>query len=310
VTLLYFYLTNQTYSFLGEPSCAVRFRPSWRAHGLAVAVMLIAVLVGNTPAAQPAAGRVMLAAVSDRNNRATVDVGPDDFVIAEGNDEREVLAVRVADYPIAVLIDNSSGAASIITEMRRAAARFVTRIGQRPVVIGTLADPVDILAGFDDDRQVVLDRIEQLAASSSDRLAPLAAVTKAAEMISAFETPFSVVVVLSARPVDATEPTPSERLTPILESGAAVHVIALRTAVNAGQPTPPDLLRQLADQSRGQYVTIYTPASLSIALDSLADRLATEIMIDYMVPPQTTPRDVRIGIRIPGARVRGLGVSK
>jgi hypothetical protein len=261
--------------------------------------------------AQPAAGRVMLAAVSDRNNRPTVDVGPDDFVVAEGNDEREVLAVRVADYPVVVLIDNGAESAPLIAEMKHAAARFVTRIGQRPVGIGTLAEPVRIVADFDADRPLVLEQIDQIASSSSDRLAPLAAVTRAAEMISEFDTPFSVVVVISARPVDATEPTPSERLTPILDSGAAVHVIALRSngaALDPGQP--PDLLRQVADQTRGQYVTIYTAASLTIALDSLADRLATEIMIDYLVPPDTAPRDARIGIRIPGARVRGLGVSK
>lgn len=285
-------------------------RPS-RGPAIAAAVLfMLSGLTASAAAAQPAAGRVMLATVSDRNNRPTVDVGPDDFVVAEGNDDREVLAVRVADYPVAVLVDNSDATAAIIADIRRAAGRFVTRIGQRPVVIGTLAEPVEIVATFDDDRQRVLDEIDRIQPSTA-RLAPLAAVTKAAEMISEFETPFSVVVVISARPVDATEPTPSERLAPILDSGAAVHVIALRAATSSTGDLPPiDLLRQLADQTRGQYITIYTPASFSIALDSLADRLATEVMIDYLVPADTTPHDVRIGIRIPGARVRGLGVSK
>jgi hypothetical protein len=271
------------------------------------------VLLSAAPAmAQQAAGRVLLATASDRNNRPTVDVGPDDFVVAEGNDEREVLAVRVADYPVAVLIDNGGGTAPIIADLKRAAGRFITRIGQRPVIVGTLADPGEIVTNFDDERQRVLDRIGRLAASSSERLAPLSAITRAAEMISASEAPFSVVVVISARSVDATEPTPSDRLTPIIDSGAAVHVIALRTAVSStgDRNPPPDLLRQLAEQTRGQYVTIYTPTSFPIALDSLADRLATEVMIDYLVPPDTEPRDVRIGIRIPGAKVRGLGVSK
>jgi hypothetical protein len=276
-----------------------------------IVLMLNAVSAASARGAQPAAGRVLLATVSDRNNRPTVDVGPDDFVVAEGNDDREILAVRVADYPIAVLIDNSGGSAPVLAEMRRAAARFVTRIGLRPVVVGTLADPVEVVATFDDERQHVLDAIAHIAASSSERVAVLAAVTRTAEMISAFETPFSVVVVISARAVDAAESTPADRLTPILESGAAVHVVALRAATGeTGNPTPADLLRQLADQTRGQYITIYTPASLSIALDSLADRLATEIMIDYLVPADTAPRDVRVGIRIVGARVRGLGVSK
>jgi hypothetical protein len=279
---------------------------------LSIVVGMLIAVSAPSAAAQQAAGRVLLATVSDRSNRPTVDVGPDDFVVAEGNDERDVLAVRVADYPVAVLIDNAVETAPIIAEMREAAGRFVTRIGQRPVVIGTLAEPVQIVANFDDDRSYVLDQIERLAPSASDRLAPLAAVTRAAELISAFEAPFAVVVVISARPVDAADPTPADRLTPILDSGAAVHVIALRAATSAAaeRTTPSDLLRQVADQTRGQYVTIYTPASFPIALDRLADRLATEIMIDYLVPPDTEPRDVRIGIRVPGATVRGLGVSK
>jgi hypothetical protein len=295
-----------------EPLGIRRFCPRWRPGVRAIVLMLFVPSAGFAAAAQQAAGRVMLASVSDRNNRPTVDVGPDDFVVAEGNDEREILAVRVADYPIAVLIDNGARTAPIIAELRRAAGRFVTRIGQRPVVIGTLAEPVQIVANFADSRQHVLDQIEHISPSSSDRLAPLAAVTKAAEMISEFDTPFAVVVVISARPIDATEATPSDRLSPILDSGASVHVIALRTTTSSttDPAAPPDLLRQLADQTLGQYVTIYTPASFPIALDSLADRLATEIMIDYLVPPDSMPRDVRIGIRIPGAKVRGLGVSK
>jgi hypothetical protein len=284
----------------------------WPRHLLVALLLLITHPGAFAAAAQQAAGRVMLAAVFDRNGRPTVDVGPDDFVVAEGNDEREVLAVRVADYPVAVLIDNGEESAYLIAEIRRAAARFVTRIGQRPVAIGTLADPVRIVANFADDRQHVLDQIERVSPSVSERLAPLAAVTRVAEMLSGFATPFSVVVVISARPIDAAEPTPSDRLAPILESGAAVHVIALRPATTAPTDLTPasDLLRQLADQTRGQYVTIYTPASFPIALDTLADRLAAEMMIDYMVPADTAPRDVRIGIRVPGARVRGLGVSK
>jgi hypothetical protein len=279
--------------------------------GSVLAVALATSFVATPANTQQAAGRVLLAAVVDRSNRPTVDVGPDDFVVAEGNDEREILAVRVADYPVAVLIDNGAETAPINAEIRRAAARFVSRIGQRPVVVETLAEPVQIVATFEDDRQRVLDQIEGVLPSSSERLAPLAAVTRAAELISDFAAPFSVVVVISARTVDATEPTPSDRLAPILESGAAVHVIALRTvATTTGEPPSTDLLRQLADQTRGRYVTVYTPASLPIALDNLADRLATEIMIDYLVPIDSTPRDVRVGIRIPGARVTGLGVSK
>lgn len=256
-----------------------------------------------------AAGRVMLATVLDRNGRSTVDVGADDFVIEEGHDEREILAVRVADYPVAVLLDNGSDSATNLATMKEAAARFIARIGQRPVAVGTLADPAEIVAAFDDERERVLDRLASITSAPSRALTPLAAVTKVAAMIKDTETPFSAVVVIAARAVDPSEQTAAERFAPILESGAAVHVVALR--VPAGDlDAGPDLLKDLAVQSKGQHVPIYTPASYAIALDRLAERLSSEILIDYLVPVDSTPREVRVGVKIPGARVTALGVSK
>ena len=40
----------------------------------------------------------------------------------------------------------------------------------------------------------------------------------------------------------------------------------------------------------------------------LADRLAIELMIQYLVPAGPKVGDVRVGVRMPGARVVGLGV--
>jgi hypothetical protein len=44
------------------------------------------------------------------------------------------------------------------------------------------------------------------------------------------------------------------------------------------------------------------------ALDRLADRLAIEMMVQYLVPPGPREGDAKVGVRIPGARVVGLGV--
>jgi hypothetical protein len=220
-----------------------------------------------------------------------------------------VLAVRVADYPIVVLIDNGASTDTALAAIRQAASRFINRIGQRPVAVGTLADPPAFVAGFDDERSQVLDRLSAIRSAPGRTLRPLSAVTRAAAMIATTEAPFSVVVVISARPVDPQEQAANERFAPILESGAAVHVIALRAADSAAAETN-DLLRALADQTRGQYVPIFSTASYSVALDRLADTLATQVMIDYLVPAGSSGDEARIGIRIPGARVIGLGVSK
>lgn len=272
----------------------------------------------------------MLVTVYDRNDRPTVDVGPDDFLIEEGNDEREVLSVQVADYPVTLLLDNGVEQAATLDTLKTAAGRFIERIGQRPMAVATLADPPVWLAGFDDERAAVVSALNRIAPAPPATLRPLAALTQAAERIRSLESAFSVVIVLSMSAVDPTEQPDADRVTPIIESQAVVHVIALRPPQRPGEPggpttgpgepggpggdggdsIKPDLYKVLTDQTRGQFVPIYSPVSFTIALERLADQLSTEMMIDYLVPPATSGRDARVGIRVPGARVRGLGVSK
>jgi hypothetical protein len=71
-----------------------------------------------------------------------------------------------------------------------------------------------------------------------------------------------------------------------------------------------DLIRALTDQTHGQFMTIYSAASYQVALDRLADRLSAEMMIQYIVPKGAPgASDVKVGVRLPGARVHGLGVK-
>jgi hypothetical protein len=127
-------------------------------------------------------------------------------------------------------------------------------------------------------------------------------------------SPFAAIVIISAAPVGAAQAADREYLTPILATGAPVYVVANRSAeAGAVTPTPgsDDVLRAIAEQTHGQYTVVYSSASYSVALDRLADRLATEMMIEYLVPGGTPPEgDVRVGVKIPGARATGLGVSK
>jgi hypothetical protein len=281
-----------------------------------VAFTAAAILVGvatflssGLTAQQTAASRTLLAMVFDRNGRPTVDVDADDFVVEEGNDERDILAVQVADYPVALLIDNGADAIDALPAIRAAAAQFIRRIGQRPVAVATYAEPDALVASFDDDRERVLAAVADLTTASSLRRRPLAALTKIAERIEALAPRFAVVVMVSAMPIDAGSQPPDDRIAPIVDSGAVVHVIGLRPPA-PDRESAGDLARVIADQTRGQFTGIYSPLSLTVALDRLSDQLSSEVMIDYLVPAGTSGANARVGIRVPGARVRGLGVSR
>jgi hypothetical protein len=254
-------------------------------------------------------GRTLLATVVDLTGKTRVDLGIDDFVVDDGG-ARDVIDVRIADYPVVVLVD--TGNATALPAMRQAVDRFITRIGVRPVVAAALSIGLALHTDFGEARAEVLARVARLAPGATDAGATLVTVARAAQLLQETGSPFSAIVVVAASIVDATQPVRGELLPVITESGAAVHVVTGRpSARDSGSVTEvPDLLKVLAEQSKGQYTAIFSAASYSVALDRLADRLAAEMMVEYMVPAGTKAGDVRVGVRRPGARVVGLGVSK
>ncbi len=259
---------------------------------------------------QTGASRVALAAVTDPRNRPLVDVGADDFVIQEGGASREVLSVRPADYPIVILIDTGGAARSEFALIRKAVAQFIGRVGQRPIVVGTYGNEPKLLTTFDDERETLMERLEEVEAEAGAGSALLQAAALAGQTIRPTGALFSAIVVVSATPEDASRGQTDELLAPIIDSGAALHVIANLPAQPAGgDARPGPSLRALAQQTHGEYTAIYAAASYQAALDRLADRMNAEMMIEYLVPVGSKPNDVKVGTRVIGARVRGLGVA-
>jgi hypothetical protein len=273
------------------------------------AVLFTAPAQPPTPAPPTGASRVALAAVTDLRNRSVVDVGEDDFVIQEGGASREVLSVRPADYPIIVLLDTGDDPRGDFALMRKAAAQFINRIGQRPVALGTFGNRPTMVTTFEDDRQTLMARLDELVPEAGAESLLLEGAALAGQMMKGTAALFSAIVIVSATAEDASRSTVEELSAPIVDSGAAVHVIANRPAAATGSSVARQPLRALAEQTHGEFTTVYSAASYQAALDRLADRMTTEMMIEYLVPVGSKPNDVKVGIRVAGARVRGLGVA-
>jgi hypothetical protein len=265
--------------------------------------MLPAILAVALALAQIAASRTALVTVADLRGRTIVDIEADDFVVRETGKPRDVLSVRVADYPIAVVLDNSAGAGQDFAAIRQAAARFIGRVGRRPIAIA-ISDPPRLVTTFDDERSTVLEGLEKTATNpASEGL--FRSIVDASRAIAESGSPFSAIVVVSGNP---SASAPAELLTPVLESGATVYAIVAGGDEAGAQSR--ETLRALADQTHGQFTTIFSPASYQVALDRLADRLAPQLLVEYVVPTgSTSGDDVQLGVKIPGARVNGLGVK-
>jgi len=279
---------------------------------LVLAAVAAATAVPSVHALQVGASRTALALVSDSKNRSIVDIGADDFVIEEAGQPREVLSVRLADYPVVVMLDTGAGARTDFGLMRKAAERFLERLGTRPVAIGTLGDTPKMLTTFEDERAKVNETLADLAFNPTSRSMLLQGAALAANTIRATGTLFSALVMLSATPADSSRTSPDDMVASIVDSRAVLHVIANRSTQilgQMGQIRSGTALRQIAEQTRGQYTVIYSPASYQPALDRLSDRLTSEMMVEYLVPPGSKPIDVKVGVRLAGAKVRGLGVA-
>ena len=260
--------------------------------------------------AEPAS-RILLATVVDPRNRPVFDVGVDSFVISEGGQSREVLDVHVADYPVVVLVDDGPQPTAGFEALRTAVKRFVGRIGARPVAVGTLSN-ARLVATFEDERLDVLTQIDQLAtAESAAAQSAFDALANAANLVRETGAPFSAIVMVTSRAFDAEGSVDTSFLPRVLETGATIHVVATRPpSTGTVSHDSSDVLRGLASQTHGQYAAIFSAASYAIALDKLADRMSTELMIEYLVPPGRPAGDIKVGARVPGARVVGLGVSR
>jgi len=279
----------------------------------AVAVLCVfcvyVVVPASSASQQTGASRVALATVIDARNRPRVDLEADDFVVHEGAAAREILSVHVAEYPIVVMIDSGSDAGPDLPMMQKAAAQFIARIGQRPVALGTFGDPPEMLSGFDDERPKLMERLDAMTPGVGRASALLEGAALAARTLRPIGSLFSAIVMLSAGSIDASRDAES-LVSSIVDAGAILHVVANRTdRMPRGSGDEDTTLRTLIDQTHGQYTTIYSAASYRVALDHIAERLATEIMIEYLVPSGSKATDVKIGVRIPGARVRGFGVA-
>ena len=239
----------------------------------------------------------------------------DDFVV-DGRQRRARGARRSGSRTIRSPCSSTTAASSAAIHRRAQASRRTLRHPHRPA-----AGHRRHLGASRRDRRRFRRRSAATSSIRSNAIAPSASrgwhrsrrSTRVAAMISAFETPFSVAVVISARPIDTTEPTARRPATPILDSGAAVHVIALRAGRQVRQPTRSRRTRPASPARGSDPRSVHHHLHAGVVADRARQpgRSAGHRDHDRLSgSADTAARDVRVGIRIPGARVRGLGVSK
>jgi hypothetical protein len=275
----------------------------------ALALSLACLTLRVTPSAlgpQVVATGTLVATVVDRLGAPIVDLDADDFVVEADGAAQPVLSAQIADYPIVLLADRGRSVEES-ESIRDSVLRFLKRVGaERTTAVGTLDAGTPLLVPFERSRAEALAVLEQPWLPQGGAQ-PLAAVANASRLLKEGAIPFgAVVLVWSVEEGRALLGESPETLSALFDMGASLHVVARRAAADAPQGAAEQFLRRLADRTAGRFTEIYTVGSYAAAVNAAADRFASEVMVQYLAGPADRGANLRVGVRIPGARVTGI----
>lgn len=269
-------------------------------------VSVFAALVVSHPATlqSQAIERSMYVSVVDKTGAPVPNLGPADFIVREDNLSREVLRVVPNTDPmqIAILVDNSTAAAPLIQHIRRALPAFLetltkpTASGRRnEVTIVTLGSRPTILADYSIDLAPLtkaVDRLWEETLNSGYYL--LNGIIEISQGFKKREATRPVIVAITGEGAELSSRHPDQVLTPLRDSGAALHVISIGLP-SAGISDDERYRNRVVDEgprvSGGTHAQLLAASALPVKLEQLANVLTHSYRVVYahpdsLVPPQ------------------------
>jgi hypothetical protein len=263
--------------------------------------------------------RSMYVNVVDQSGAPVLNLGPADFIIREDNVSREVLRVVPATdaMQIAILIDNSTAAAPLVAHYRRALPAFVetltrpTASGQRnEVSLVTLGSRPTIVAGYSIDPAPLtkaIDRIWEETFNSGSYL--LNGIIEVSQGFKKREAGRPVIVAIASEGAELSSRHPDQVLTPLRDSGAALHVISIGTpagGVSDDVRYRDTVLDEGPRTTGGTRSQLLAASALPAKLQQLANVLTHTYRVVYAHPDSLIPPEhVTVAPRRAGLKAFG-----
>jgi hypothetical protein len=279
-------------------------------------------LAAGIHAAPPA--RYALARVLDESGKPFLaGVTPDDIFLEENGEQRTIISVSPARYPVALLLDTSGFVRDEFFRLREAASHFVLGLHDRDVAVYTFGDRSTRVVPFTRDSRAAAHALDTLFADAGSEVHVLDAFVDAADDIARRAPQVSSIVVVSGGGTDRSRRTADDLLGPLSTSRAIVRMVSRHRTTAAvesrsnlrDRPVQTALgnevaFRGFAERTQGQFIQIASEAGYRTALDQVLEQIASEWMVEYEAVSRTAAsRAIRLGIRVPGATIRGIGLS-
>ena len=289
---------------------------------------LIAATALSAVSLQPSHRFVLASVVDGQSEMPILGLSAEDFVVQEGSSRCDTLNASPASYPIAILVDTSQAARTQFSEMRKAVRKMVGRMSGREVGLYTFGDRSFRVVDYTRDTTKLERAVDQLFALPDGQSHVLDAIIEAGKDISRREPAVAMIVVVSAGANDQSSRTPREVFDPVLASHSIVHVVEMRSIGASGRLSNvrgrrnfttdrsaeaalglQEVLQAIVAQTQGDYDRVFSSSGYHASLERLQRRLAAEVVVEY-IPGGGDSKSLRIGTRVPGGVVRGIGLDR
>jgi VWFA-related protein len=268
------------------------------------------------PAAQDARSRerAIYVSVVNRDGVPATDLTARDFVVREDGVAREVLSVREAAEPVtlALVVDNSQAAASVIPDVRTALRAFVERMGgHNPMAVTTIADRPTILQDYTLVVPQLVRAVGRIFPVPGSGAFLLDALSEVANGFSKRDFERGVIVVITTEGTEFSDPNEQQVLPKLRQSGAALHAFVLTSQAGPDMRSSEARSRAIVldagpRETGGRRVDLLSSMSMDAALQKLANQLSHEYLVTYSRPESLIPPE-KISVAVTRPELEALG---
>ena len=274
-------------------------------------------LASPTDARAQARERTMYVSVLDKTGKPVQSVQPDDLIVREDGQAREILRVVPATdaLQIALLVDNSQVATPRIQRMREALTAFVNKVanGTHEIAMVTLADRPTLRVDATTDAKALLKKgVDGLFAQQGSGMYLLDAITDSAKGFKKKEAARPVMIAIITEGIEFSQPHYESVLDALKNTGTMFYALVLTEGPEANPANEEVRSRNIVldrgtRETGGRRETVITDMSLQPKLLEVADELLHQFKVTYARPDRLIPPE-KVTVEAKSADVTARGM--
>ncbi len=275
-----------------------------------IAVALLAIALSAPPAFGQADERTVYASVVDRDGEPVLDLTIKDFIVREDGAAREIVRVAKDDDPlqIALLVDNSTVMRPRLTQLRKAAAAFVTATRDGvPLALITLAERPTIAVGYTTERAPLLKSIDQMFAFDAGNYL-LDGIAETSQALAKRTLWRSAIAVITGIGPEMSYRQYTEVLRFFREGGASLFVLQMGSGI--GEQGREIVISRGTSETGGRFEEVLSQGALDMKARQLGTEISNQYRITYLRPARLIPpKKTDVSVRRPNLRARSRALA-